>query len=110
MLRSNCCRFNHLSQHSQYGIVDLLLPASEFPRHGYGSSHVGIVVSVASADIHQENISSATGFLVFDIVENARVFPGGDNGIVGEFAALAYEFMGVLRLDLILFDPWSSLV
>jgi hypothetical protein len=72
---------------------------------GNGAGQVGVVVGVIGGDVEQQEIAVAAGLIVVDVVQDAGVGAGGDDGVVGEGAALTDEFVGELGLDLMFRDP-----
>ena len=73
----------------------------EMPVDGDGTGEVGVVIGVARGDIEQEEVSVPAGLVIFDIVEDAGIGAGGDDGVVGEGGSLANELMGELGFDFV---------
>ena len=68
--------------------------------HGDCARHVGVVVRVGGTDIEQHELAVFELRAVFAVVEAARVFARGDDGIVGEAPTSTDEFMGELGFDI----------
>lgn len=67
----------------------------KLPVHGNGTGHVGVVVAVFRAYVHEHQGAVFTPLAVLDVVQHAGVLAGGDDGQEGEFAgAPADEFVG----------------
>ncbi len=93
---------------AEHDAVDLRLRRAERSRDGKRARDVRGVIVGLGARIHQDQISAPHSPIVRDVVQDARVLPARDDGVVAVSArAPAAELRLELRLELVLHHAGS---
>src|SRR5687767_8265694 len=86
----------------KYEFVDLLLFWREFPRDWNGTCNVSSIAMILSTKVHQNQLfGSDIGFIVINIMENAAVVTGTNDGRISNiFSLIFFKYILVNALDL----------
>ena len=86
-------------------VVDGALAIGETARDWDATGHVGRVVAVLGADVHQDDVPSLAFVRILDVVEDACIEARPDDGRVREATgAAAQEFVHELRFNFVFHD------
>lgn len=67
-----------IGHHVQHAFIHGALAWGEFSVHGNGAGHVGVVVSVFRAYVHEHQAAVLAPLVVLDVVQHAGVLSGGN--------------------------------
>lgn len=97
------------AEDAQDGVIDVPLALGETPIHGDAAGEVGVVMSVFGGDVEEKHLPVLAAAVVGDVVQDAGVWPTGDDRGVSEAAgALAEEFVGEFSFDFELVDAGAD--
>ena len=82
------------------------MSAGVFAADRYGPCEVRVVVGITGCDVHQQEMSLATGLIILKVMQNAVVFATGDDWGVGELASPLDELTGQFGFHFEFSHPW----